>query len=124
MKLKQCSSISFEKAKFKVDDLRISRSKGIFEKGYKFNWSEELFKVVKVLQSNPITFHLEDLSGEKVDGCFYKEELMKTKIPDYARIEKVIRKKVENGKTYLRVKWKGYDNKFNSWILEDKTIDL
>ena len=29
------------------DYVRISKSKGIFEKGYKFNWSEELFKIKK-----------------------------------------------------------------------------
>lgn len=109
----------------KVGDIvRISKAKGIFSKGYKFNWSEELFKIKKVLSTDPITYHVEDMSGEELKGCFYNEELMKTKIPNYARIEKVLRKKVQNGKTYIRVKWKDYDNKYNSWILKDDTVKL
>jgi len=109
----------------KVGDIvRISKAKGIFAKGYKFNWSEELFKIKKVLATNPVTYHVEDMSGEELKGCFYTEELMKTKIPNYARIEKVLRKKVQNGKTYIRVKWKDYDNKYNSWILKDDTVKL
>jgi hypothetical protein len=54
----------------------------------------------------------------------YNEELLKTKVPNYARIEKVLRKKTIDGKTYLRVKWKDYDNKFNRWILQDESIKL
>ena len=42
---------------------------------------------------------------------FYENELQKTNQEDF-RIEKVIKKK---GNT-LYVKWKGYDNSFNSWI--------
>ena len=113
------------KPKFKIGDIvRISRAKGIFEKGYKFNWSEELFKITKVLKTTPTTYSIEDMSGEKVDGCFYNEELQKTTIPNYARIEKVLRKKIVDGKVYLRVKWKDYDNKFNSWILQDDSVKL
>ena len=109
----------------KVGDIvRISKAKGIFAKGYKFNWSEELFKIKKVSSTNPVTYHVEDMSGEELKGCFYTEELLKTKIPNYARIEKVLRKKVQNGKTYIRVKWKDYDNKYNSWILKDDTVKL
>ena len=114
-----------KKPLFKVgDSVRISKAKHLFEKGYKFNWSEELFKIKKILATTPVTYHLEDLNAQEVKGCFYNEELLKTKIPDFARIEKVIRTKTENGKTYLRVKWKGYDNKFNSWILKDDSITL
>jgi hypothetical protein len=113
------------KPKFKIGDIvRISRAKGIFDKGYKFNWSEELFKITKVLKSTPTTYSIEDLSGGKVDGCFYNEELQKTTIPNYARIEKVLRKKIIDGKVYLRVKWKDYDNKFNSWILQSDSVKL
>ena len=108
----------------KGDIVRISRAKGIFDKGYKFNWSEELFKVRKVLETTPTTYHIEDMSGEEVEGCFYNEELLKTKVPNYARIEKVLRKKIVDGKVHLRVKWKDYDNKFNSWILQDDSVKL
>ena len=44
-------------------------------------------------------------------SSFYEKELQKTDQKEF-RIEKVIKKK-ENK---LSVKWKGYDNSFNSWI--------
>ena len=44
-------------------------------------------------------------------GSFYEKELQKTDQKEF-RIEKVIKK---NGNK-LFVKWKGYDNSFNSWI--------
>ena len=42
---------------------------------------------------------------------FFEKELQKTNQQEF-RIEKVIKRRGEK----LRVKWKGYDNSFNSWI--------
>ena len=84
--------------KFKVGDhVRISKYKNIFAKGYMPNWSA----VVKNT----------DLNGEEITGTFYEKELQKTNQEEF-RIEKVIRRKGDK----LYVKWKGYDNSFNSWI--------
>ena len=44
-------------------------------------------------------------------GSFYEKELQKTDQKTF-RIEKVIKKKGNK----LFVKWKDYDNSFNSWI--------
>ena len=97
--------------------VRISRAKGIFEKGANTNWSEELFKISKVRSTyKPTVYSLEDLLGQEVKGTFYREELQPTKIPHFGRIEKVLQRKKKDGKDMLRVKWKGYDNRFNSWI--------
>ena len=54
---------------------------------------------------------INDLNGEEVIGTFYEKELQKTNQKEF-RIEKVIKKKGNK----LHVKWKGYDNSFNSWI--------
>ena len=54
---------------------------------------------------------INDLNGEEIKGTFYEEELQKTNQEEF-NIEKVIKRKGD--KTY--VKWKGYDNSFNSWI--------
>lgn len=83
--------------------VRISKAKGVFDKGYKFNWSEELFKSTQVPPTDPVTHHIEDMLGEQVQGGFYNEELCKTKIPYYAQIKKVLRKKVVDGKVYIKV---------------------
>jgi hypothetical protein len=64
------------KNKFKVDDLvRISSEKLRFEKGYTARWGEEVFKVSKVLATNPTTYFLQDLKGEDINGSLYTEEL-------------------------------------------------
>ena len=62
----------------------------------------------------PWTYVIIDLNGEEIIGTFYEKELQKTNQEEF-RIEKVIRQKEDK----LYVKWKGYDNLFNSWI--DKT---
>ena len=54
---------------------------------------------------------MDDLNGEEITGTFYEKELQEIDQQEF-RIEKVIKK---NGDK-LYVKWKGYDNSFNSWI--------
>ena len=98
--------------KFKVGDhIRISKYKNIFAKGYMPNWSEEVFVIKKVKNTIPWTYVINDLNGEEIIGIFYEKELQKTNQEEF-RIEKVIRRKGDK----LYVKWKGYDNSFNSWI--------
>ena len=47
--------------------------------------------------------------GEEIVGSFYEKELQKTSQKEF-RIEKVIKRK----RNKLYVKWKGYNNSFNS----------
>ena len=65
----------------------------------------------KIKNAVPWTYVLNDLNGEEIIGTFYENELQKTNQKKF-RIEKVLKKK--GGKLY--VKWKGYDNSFNSCI--------
>ena len=98
--------------KFKVSDhVRISKYKNIFAKGYIPNWSEEVFMIKKVKNTVPWTYIINDLNGEEIIGTFYKKELQRTSQNEFT-IEKVIKKKGDK----LYVKWKGYNNLFNSWI--------
>ena len=68
-------------------------------------------KKKKVKNIVPWTYVIDDLSGEEIVGSFYEKELQKTDQEEF-RIEKVIKKKGDK----LFVRWKGYDNSFNSWI--------
>ena len=98
--------------KFKVGDrVRISKYTNIFAKEYVPNWSEEVFVIKKVKNTVPWTYVINDLNGEEIIGTFYEKELQKTNQEEF-RIEKVIRRKGDK----LYVKWKGYNNSFNSWI--------
>ena len=58
---------------------------------------------------------ISDLNGEEITESFYEKEFQKTSQEKF-RIEKVLKRKDDK----LYVKWKGYDNRFNSWI--DKRI--
>ena len=67
--------------------------------------------IKKVKNTVPWTCVVSDLKGEEIVGTFYENELRKTNQKDF-RVEKVIKRKGDK----LYVKWKGYDNSFNSWI--------
>ena len=97
------------------DQVRISVKKNIFEKGYTINWSDKIYTIDKIKKSLPPTYILKDDRGEVIEGTFYEEELQKTNTNIF-RIEKVLQKKKIRGEDFLRVKWKGYDNSYNSWI--------
>ena len=104
--------INDKNPKFKVGDhVRISKYKNIFAKGYMPNWSEEIFIIKKIKNTVPWTYVVNDLNGEEIIGTFYENELQSKNQQEF-RIEKVI--KITGDKLY--VKWKGYDNYFNSWI--------
>ena len=116
--VKDSTYIDFEKEvndkdpKFKmVDHVRISKYKNISAKGYMSNWSEEVFIISKMKNTVQWTYIINDLNGEETIGTFYEKELQKTNQQEF-RIEKVLKKKGDK----LYVKWKGYDNSFNSWI--------
>ena len=104
--------INDKNPKFKVGDhVRISKYKNIFAKEYVPNWSEEIFIIKKIKNTVPWTYVLNDLNGEEIIGTFYENESQGTSQKEF-RIEKVLKKKGDK----LYVKWKGYDNSFNSWI--------
>ena len=98
--------------KFKVrDHVRISKCKNIFAERYTPNWSEEGFIISKIKNAVPRTYVINDLNGEEIIGTFYQKKLQKTNQKKF-KIEKVIKRKGHK----LYVKWKGYNNSFNSCI--------
>jgi len=79
--------------KFKVGDkVRITRKKGVFEKGYTARWTEEVFTVSEVRYTDPITYKIVDYNNEEIKGSFYEQELQKA-TQELLRIEKIIKKK-------------------------------
>ena len=104
--------------------VRVSKVKGVFEKGYMPNWSEENF-VVDSDRSNPRrVYKLKDEAGEEVKGSWYPEEVQPIKKNRYL-IEKILRKRTaKKGEKEVFVKWKGWPQKFNSWIPETNIEDV
>ena len=113
--------ITNKKPKFNVGDrVRVSLLKNAFENSYTSNWSEEIFIIDNIKTSNGHYYFLKDLSGEKLQGSFYQEELLKTNMEenDLYIIEKIISK---NKDRYL-VKWKNYSDNFNSYVNKNEII--
>jgi len=101
------------KFKFNIGDhVRISKDKRLFEKGYYANWTEEYFKIDKRLTRSPPVYKLKDLANEDIKGIFYEAELQHVKSDYDTRISKVVRRR----KGEALVKWKGWPEKFDSWI--------
>ena len=109
-----------ERPKFYIGQkVRTSLDKKIFEKECTQAWSEEIFEIDDILPTIPIVYKLRDLSGEKLSGTFYKDQLMSTTQSIY-RIERVIRRRRNAaGEQEALVKWRDYDDKFNSWVKSD-----
>ena len=85
--------------KFKNDvHVRTSKYKIIFAKGYTPNWLEEVFVIKQVKNTVSWTYVIEDLVKKLLEH-FMKNNYKKQKV-----------------KWLQKVKWKDYDNSFNSWI--------
>ena len=64
---------------FKINDrVKITNYKNIFSESYTENWSREIFIVDSVFKTNPWTYKIEDLNGEKIIGSFYEKELLQS----------------------------------------------
>ena len=108
--------------------VRISRTKGTFEKGYEANWSEEVFKVKRVLRRQGLfIYELIDLFGEDLDGFFYDQELIqvgKERMTEEFQIEEILETRGRGRNKEHLVKWVGYPKKFNSWIKASTTSNI
>ena len=101
---------------FEVGDrVKLSKHALIFDKGYKPNWTLEILTVTDVVPSDPTVYRVTDLDGEEIKGMFYEHELQKvSSLPEVYDIEKVLEERDDR----VKVKWKGYPSKFNSWVMK------
>ena len=66
-------------SKFSIgDNVRITKKKNVFDKGYTQRWTEEVFKISKIQLTIPVTYKISDYNGEEIQGSFYEQELKKT----------------------------------------------
>ena len=74
-------------------------------------WKKFLW-LINVQNTVPWTYVISDLKGEEIIWTFYENKLQKTNQKEF-RTEEVIKRKGD--KSY--VKWKGYNNSFNSRVI-------
>jgi Integrase core domain/Chromo (CHRromatin Organisation MOdifier) domain len=97
------------------DQVRVSIAKGPFAKGYVPNWSEQIYTVSEVLNTEPTQYKLRDYHNVVIKGSFYAAEIQRVVPPERYAVEKVIRTRKVRGRTQYFVKWHGYGDEFNSW---------
>lgn len=115
-----------KKPKLKVGDLvRTNRFKNIFKKAYEKVWTHEVYRVIEVKNTNPVTYAIEDLKSETIDGSYYEADLqLVDKTSDTYEVERVVRTRLyRTGRRYF-IKWAGFDDRFNSWISEPQFLAL
>ena len=94
------------KFRFKLSDqVRISKSRRTFKKGYLPLWTQEIFTVTKIIPRVPPVYRLRDYAEDEIKGVLYAEELQKVhKSDDIYKLEKILTEKKENGKVKVVVK--------------------
>ena len=99
------------------DQVRITKSRRAFQKGYEPNFSEEIFTISKRIARSPPVYKLRDYKGDEIDGTFYEAELQKIiKKDDSFRVEKILSRRGRGKNAKVLVRWLGYDKSFDSWI--------
>jgi len=105
------------------ETIRIPTLKTPWDKGYIPNWTEEVFKINKPVHHLKKVYKVEDETNEKISGVYYPEEIQQinNSKDHFYKVEKILKHKLnKKGKKELFVKWKGWPDKFNSWITEDQ----
>jgi hypothetical protein len=100
--------------------VRLSKTLGVFERGYTDQWTREVFRVVDVLDDAwPTVYRVTDLDDKPIAGTIYRHELQPVQMPETFLIDRVLRTRRRNGKKQFFVKWRGYPDSFNSWVNEE-----
>lgn len=114
-----------KKPKFIVGQLvRIALQKTPFSRGYKDQTNYEVFKIKRIKTKLPIPLYIlqEFDESEELRGGFYAHEITPVN-SDVFRIERMIKKKKVRGQEYHFVKWKGFADKYNSWITSEDVTE-
>ena len=107
------------------DQVRISKVKSVFAKGYLPNWTEEIFTIHSINQKySPITYKLKDYHGEVIQGSFYRNEIQSIIHEEQYLVEKVIRNQRRGNIMWSLVKWRDYPSSMNSWVRKADTQKL
>ena len=100
--------------------MRISKLKHVFEKSYTPNYTTEVFTIYRIKNTaliiyrikNTVSYLLKDYKDDPIKGCFYEQEMLKTKYPNDCLVEKISRKRSNK----VLINWLGFDSSHNCWI--------
>ena len=105
--------------KLKVNNLvRIAKEKNVFAKGYRPNWTSEIFKIKRVKRTKEPSYTLTDLQGEDILGSFLEPELQAVSEDETQtyKVRKVLRHRGRGRNKESLVLWEGFPDKYKRWI--------
>ena len=96
------------------DMVRLTERVKPFKKGYLTQWTEEVFRIRRVLPGPVLTYKVEEFDDTPIRGTFYVQDLQKVTVDldQLWRIEKVLKRR----RGQVLVRWKGWPSKYDSWI--------
>ncbi len=113
--------------KFAVDDLvriKTDPKKITSEaRAYAKQFHGEHFKIVRINRTfpNPLYYLRSMDTDELIEGGFYASELQRVRGNVY-QIERIVGRRVRNGRREIKVKWKYYGPAHNSWIPANSVV--
>ena len=79
--------------------------------------------MIRESRGGPVpTYKLEEWGGTPLKGTFYEQDVQKVNVKDndIFRIEKIVKRKGNK----ILVQWKGWPQKYNSWIEKGQIAKL
>ena len=108
----------------KGDSVRLRYQLDVFDKGYLPRWSDVVYKIHSIDNSQLKTiFKLKDSENEVLGRHFYLEDIQKIH-PVLYRVERIIKKRTRKGISQCLVKWIGYPESSNSWVNQTDIVDI
>ena len=104
--------------KFNIGDrVRMKRQKAHFERGYDQTFTEEQFRIRQIHSNKPVhMYSLSEWDGTPLIGTFYAHELQKVTAEEAFKVNQQLRRRIRRGIQEVFVSWKGWPDKYNSWI--------
>ena len=102
--------------------MRLQKKHRPFDKWYLPGWTEEVFIIDRAVPGPVATYKIKEWDGTSVKGTFYEQDMQKVDVPDDAlfRVEKVLQRRRQE----VKVRWKGWPQKYDSWIPKSSLTSL
>ena len=85
-----------------------------------------MFTVAQRISRDPPVYKSKEHDGEPIKGTLYETELQKViELKDHLFcVEKVLRRRGKGGQAEVLVHWKGWPNKYDSWVSTCQFVSL
>ena len=116
-----------KKYKNKIDQtVRLSHIRSVFDREYSQKWTGEIFRIHTWFRREGVpVYTILDWDGDRFERSFYEPELQALNVDPSTEyhIEKILKRRVQNKKKEVLVRWLHWPKKYDSWIPEADVKD-